>query len=337
MKGIYEGAASVFAWLGMPDDDAQIKDAIDLMVKSFDVFSEDIEALDGGIHPVKWDKDHALFPHDGCSDTDQAWRTVTAICDLPYFRRVWIHQEATTPGEVRFWIGKHNFDGDLMLMIVLCAHRFAEVWEFPAGLAKSVGMRSHIAHVTMARVDRERPGPQPLVDILADVRIASCADQRDKVFVALAHAAEISTMDIVVDYDRSLEEVYLDIAHFALERHGLDMLGLVYTHGPGLHPDFLSLAEAPRLPTWVPDWRQRLRIMALTNEVRVLEDGSPIYNPLPGTITKYETKGAALRKRLSKTIMAPTCTRWPAGERSSTHAGKPRATHEHSWDGSNSS
>ena len=104
-----------------------------------------------------------------------------------------------------------------------------------------------------------------LIEVLHILRTYDHTDPRDKVYAGLGLATDVSPGDIVPDYSKPGDEVYIDFVRFCLERsppeHCLDFLGSVIR--PALDSD--SLAYAGEVcPTWTPDWRAMYGIQELS-------------------------------------------------------------------------
>jgi hypothetical protein len=86
------------------------------------------------------------------------------------------------------------------------------------------------------------PSPN-LLYLLRVGRNTRCADPKDKVYGLLVVAADRDELGIIVDYSKSVEEIYIDTAYRILK------------HSSSL--DLLTAVKADKklqLPSWVPDW-----------------------------------------------------------------------------------
>ena len=99
-----------------------------------------------------------------------------------------------------------------------------------------------------------------LLSVLETIRNFECEDPRDKVYASIGMAADVSELDILPDYAKSVEEVYADVVRFVLSRQGSHSLDFL---GPVIRPSSLPCATPDGLPTWLPDWRIRCCSFAL--------------------------------------------------------------------------
>ena len=101
-----------------------------------------------------------------------------------------------------------------------------------------------------------------LGDLLLRFRKAEWQDPCDKVFVAVFLAEDLAGPKIVVDYDRSVTDIYRNVFEVLLSQSGaLNVLQYVYR----LHDWQRSLPYDHQqcLQTWVPDWSLTLGLTPL--------------------------------------------------------------------------
>jgi len=93
-----------------------------------------------------------------------------------------------------------------------------------------------------------------LIEIFHVLRIYNHTDPRDKVFAGLGSATDVSAGDILLDYSKPFDMVYMDVVEFCLGRsppdHCLDFLSAVIRHA--LDSNCLAF-EGEVCPTWTPD------------------------------------------------------------------------------------
>jgi len=288
MKDIYERADRIFAWLGLPFDEEETRLAVTLMHDFHRYLFEGLKKHNDDIDVVlsTVTKCHDGFPAVSASRVWTAWDGIAEMFNQSYWHRVWVYQEATTPGRIHFFCGVNEFNDTLLSATICFAQIFSNFPEFNARFVQSAGFASSASSLSSARLGREKGKSRRLIDLMLQVKKAKCTDPRDKVYAPLGHAIDVTPGQITIDYRRRLVDVYIDVARSALfqsNMRGLEMLGLVFTPAIDASDRDLSMTYEPRMPSWVPDWRHRVAIPRLVNSTKATEDTMPLYNPCPGT------------------------------------------------------
>lgn len=164
---------------------------------------------------------------------------------MKWLERTWIVQESLLARHLTIMLGSHavkftaymskmqllsGFVPDLHIFAAVVMHRAAQ------------DVRVHMNAYSMRTIDSEKPFHLELADLLATTRGTKCREPLDKVYALLGLCRE--TLGIVVDYNRSVTDVYIDVAHRILTIEGsLHLLCHAYRRTPGL-----------QLPSYVPDW-----------------------------------------------------------------------------------
>lgn len=300
MKEIYEGAASTFAWLGIPFDEEETKLAVELM-RDFNKYlhsglranNDDIEIVLRGI-----DASHAAFP--GTTGTKQwtAWDGIAEMLNQPYWHRVWIYQEATTPGPITFFCGEHSFKDILLSATISFGITFSKLPHFPTRFVEAAGPGGSAGDISSARLAREKGRGRCLIDLMQEMRKADCTNARDRVYAPLGHAVDVPTGRIDVDYKRTVGELYTDVMRYLLLETRLDLaaLGFVFTPAPESRNGYLKMMFETEVPSWVPDWRQRVSILGFSHDKYLGVDKCPLYCPAPG-VSEVKIYGMELHVR----------------------------------------
>ena len=301
MKDIYEHADHIFAWLGVPLDEQETKLAVKMM-RDFSLYiaeglkdNEDMGAILAAIT-----KSHAAFPADRTSSVWSAWEGIAEMLSQSYWRRVWVYQEATTPGDIHFFCGDHSFDDSLLSATVAFGMALSKTPDFATEYIEATGQASNAARLLWSRIARKEGKSRQLIELMVEIRTVTCTDQRDKVYAPLGHAADVAPSQISVDYHRDLVDVYIDVARFALlhpRMLGLEFLGLVFTPAADSSHQILSAEAEPRVPSWVPDWRLQVDISRLVDSSDATENGQSLYNACPGTELKARIRRLELEVR----------------------------------------
>jgi hypothetical protein len=298
MKQIYERATAIYGWLGLPFDDNKARLAVTPM-RSFNTFlrhglaahNDDISEVAATITSST----HG-WPTVANVDSWNAWEGIADMFNQAYWQRTWIYQEATTPGEIWFWCGKHSFKDIHLSATVYFGHRFSLVERFHPQFAKALDAGSSAYALSMARSDRAKEKKRQLLDLMWELKDCLCTDGRDKVFAALGHATDVSASSISVDYTKELVDLYTDVARFALghDEIGFSVFEAVFISAPDSKDHFLSDVLFPPLPSWVPDWRIRVKLVSLQGGKSMREGARSLFNPCPGTSVGYRINGQVL-------------------------------------------
>jgi hypothetical protein len=169
------------------------------------------------------------------------------LASRQWFRRIWITQELALASEVTMICGHRSISWDIFI--------FGFAMTFIDGGSASGGWdedQNFIGALVQIREWIHRPAsvhyqhPVTLLDLLHDCRIFEATDPRDKVYGLLGIAPPDSeAISVEVDYCKSVEEVYEDLARVILSSSGnLDLLSVPQGNS--------QLGE--RLPSWAPDW-----------------------------------------------------------------------------------
>ena len=243
MRTIYSEAEMVIIWLGkeVPTD----RSGYELMQKVQSALGRpNFEFNDASL--TQFLDLHAL----GLPDMhDPAWDAAVKILSRPWFSRVWIVQELLVARRSICLCGKVEVNPTLII-------------EFATNVAKfstSINTISLRAFATFCSLERSRGNARTLFllgeyenrrlwELLVSTREFEASDLRDKVFALVALTDDIA--DDFIDYGRSLRQILVDVAIFALTRPSVKLARAL---------DLLSYAEARTqpsdLPTWVPDWQ----------------------------------------------------------------------------------
>lgn len=155
-----------------------------------------------------------------------------------------------------FFYGDHNFDDIYLSAAVAFGNTFQNFPEFSDRFVEAVGQASDAAQLHSARIQRENGLERGLIELMTEISLTGCTDERDKVFAPLDHAADLAACYLLVDYKKSLEEVYIDVVRFSISNPstlGLAFLGLVFFPADDVANKSLRRKIDPPLPSWVPD------------------------------------------------------------------------------------
>ena len=260
---VYSGAKEVIAWLGEEDDDTKI--AMELLegwaklINMPNVFKAMRSVPSEPAILEQFDKVVNTAPDS------RANLALLAFAENPYWTRAWICQEISLGKNVLFQCGRLSKTLDFLL----------EVWEgvttvmhifldgYGATTLQSIlnFQASKMAHMLamVRRLGGIKWETFPLL-LLDGLRTMRSTDPKDKVFALLGFIAlDGPSLELIApDYEKSTEQVYLDVARYLiLTEQTLDVLNMRHL--------LLSLEHPPSMPTWVPDWRLEGRFRRLIN------------------------------------------------------------------------
>lgn len=287
MKAIYEGAICIYGWIGLPFDFEETRQAVIMMRECNKYLREGLQDNNDDIGIVfnKITKDLTCFP--GNAKAWMGWDGIAEICNSHFWRRVWIYQEVTTPKKIRFWCGHHVFDDILLAAATSMAINFAKLPDFSDRFARSCGHGSSAFSMLSARIRREEGHILTLIELMQEMRISDCTDPRDRVYAPLGHAVDVPAGRFKMDYKIDPIELFLDAARYMIleATAGLGTLRYVFTSAPDSSQAPLRAYFQPAMPSWVPDWRQKIHLAsAFSNFLDAENDNTPLYTPLPGPV-----------------------------------------------------
>lgn len=309
MQGIYEHSSFVFAWLGLPDDEGETRLAVqymhDFRQRLLDIEREHPDYEEDAILAVvdqTFTQNHAAFPRitpGGTNEALVAWTGILKIILRNYWFRTWIYQEVTSPTSLRFFCGEHEFDEACLFDTMTVGQAFMNSPGDYAWLCASASTSFGTTLIIHARRRRWKGHKAPLIDLISEIKQTECSDPRDKVYAIIGQASDVTSGDILVDYNRSILDVYLDVAKFALFRANVapfEALGHVYIPADAcdeLHPDYSTL-QTPAVPSWIPDWRQLAKPVRFVDSSRRESNAPHLYTPWPGSPFDAQIHGREL-------------------------------------------
>jgi len=265
MKEIFEGATVIYAWVGLPSDREEARLAVELMYSFNKMLHEGLKAHDDNMIAVTAEigPDSVGYPRGSEPDNAKGWQGIAEIFRRPYWSRTWIYQEATTPGRIWFVVGNKSFNDIHLSATVYTGREFARFPEFAEQFRDVVGETSPVWRLSTARTWREqKPSGHPLLSLMGSLRMTHCMDPRDKLYAALDLASDVDPGDFLIDYKRSLADLYIDAVRFSLRKQQYPFAFLEYVHIPAsdsTHRD-LNATYEPAMASWVPDWRQKIML-----------------------------------------------------------------------------
>ena len=269
MRYLYEHAFIIYGWIGVPYNEEETRLAVHLMRKFNMVLRDGLAAYNDDMHAVSIsisDDNPEIFPTPG-TDCYRGWLGINDMFSQPYWRRVWIYQEATGPSPTKFYCGNEWFNMTHLCAAVFFAHHFAEWTDLDARF-RNIARGAAFA-LQAFRSNGVFTYGTSLLSLLESTRNTESTDPRDKVYAPRGLATDLLPTSILPDYRKSVEEVYGDVVRFSLSQpdHGLQVLGHVIR--PAADSKYLkSVHNGPLIPSWIPDLHDHLGISPFCTNVQ---------------------------------------------------------------------
>ena len=246
MSKIYSRAAKVVIWLNLS---TEIGDAVAYFLKS--VFGKSLAYTKPSI-------DHM--------DTS----ILTVIFGQPWFQRRWIIQEVALGGETLMVCGSTHINFDVFCVTLdAVTEKYGMVVSAPSGTIAAL-KSINSTRVNLRNLDSimacyfDKSSRSQIFEWMNAYHQFDCFDSRDRIIALLGIAQKATQliMDVdsdsalqsfissLVDYDESVQSLYIRFAQAALTDHS-DPFKLLQCAGAFNGNDRL----VNPFPTWVPDWR----------------------------------------------------------------------------------
>lgn len=265
MKDIYSLASSVQIWLGEEQNNSG------LAMKA-------LAAL------AITDPDQRLCVHTLTP------KTIQAISDLfkrPWWSRMWIIQEvALAKHEPNLTCGVRSLPWETVTFAAGCLDALKSVCNYNA--AELIErLHNNLGVLWQIRTIYQRDKDVSLRNLFNMSKDACATDPRDRVYALLGLARNIERSRIVVDYTKSISDVYREsIVHSIMANKNLDMLS-AFPHTV----DFSTVHEnAYSLPSWVQDINHLVPALEGGHWPIIGESESPHYSASKGLSTNVTFK-----------------------------------------------
>ena len=256
MKDIYKGASGVVAYLGPAQDSYLLQAHFAELYWRQEVFGYSPEKLQEsyrfGNRATEWDAQLQFFAH-------------------PWFRRVWIIQEAVFAKNLMLLYGDVCLDWTMISRVlnVLFENKIlgtpqtnnAEVFgrirdDYQAGL-------HNLDSILERRGDVRYGKAFDLAHVLEMSARSISTDPRDKIYAILGLTTDLSKDIIMPKYDNHINaaQVFKEAMTYIVNR-GTDPFDVLRTAGIGYEDN----ATFPDLPSWVPDWSQVSRVFMVDSD-----------------------------------------------------------------------
>jgi hypothetical protein len=198
MRVIYSSAHLVVVWLGKADDGS-----------------------DNAMHKMKNWKPFGI----GKSDFNKIWkpkeaRNIQALCERKYWQRMWIIQEVTLAREAAVHCGSYTLSWQKLVQMCKDLQTIADHGRERHTTCAHAILTSPAMVIVRTKAELGE-APRPLRLLLQTYGDHESTNIRDKVYALVGIAEEAS--DIVVDYNKSAKDVFLDVMYLEQGRLGDSM------------------------------------------------------------------------------------------------------------------
>lgn len=243
MHSIYKDAEEVLAWLG-PDVDKNAEKAFSL-----------VHALRAIL------RDHLLSSlcKKAGAEFDwiprSHWKSLKQLCEVNWFRRVWIPQEIGTNSRASIHWGSRNIDWEVFCDAMRRLDAFQEL-KRRHGIDSSSIVSLHRRFVAQHEDDAKQARGNFTYQLCLSAK-SSASDPRDYVFSLLGHFSALLDGGIPIiqpDYDNSVSAIFHETAiRILMTSSTLTILNAVLDN----QKTKSKSPDTTRLPSWVPRWDLR--------------------------------------------------------------------------------
>jgi hypothetical protein len=247
MEKIYGSAETVIMWLG--PHSGSTRTAVELISElANDRLDEKWDFFCGGdVRSLTLDKQAALDILRISSISDSRWDALIQLFQMSYFKRAWVIQEIALARNVLVFCGSFQIPWvELYRASTLLTLSEWSLALMERGRATERFGSEPFSWMTVNQVIQHGKAALGSNLILVRGKPTHATDPRDKMYSALGFSSSESTASVVVDYSKSVKEVYTEAAR-AILLHSDNLHDLHYIEGG-------SFRKTPGLPSWVPDF-----------------------------------------------------------------------------------
>ncbi|KAL8717803.1 MAG: hypothetical protein Q9225_004989 [Loekoesia sp. 1 TL-2023] len=260
MGDIYSSAKRVVVWLG--------EDRYDEAEQSFALIKTTNAYLIDKFLQYQGVDDIPPIPyHESIDAGPKKWDMVRRLMDSAWFNRVWVLQEIGLARSATIYYGKATMEWSHLVEFLLFVSSRADIatrigtvnagpiWDLFEDVWCSFGNEvTWRNELPLTRSLNKCSGNQSLLDILAVIRPHEATDQRDRIFAFLSHpvvagTTQRETRRLFADYNKSLDEIYLEAAIYTLENAENPWTVLSSVDHKSDSPSLSG-----QRPSWVPRW-----------------------------------------------------------------------------------
>lgn len=271
MHSIYSRANQVWVWLGCEPGDS--KEAIALLPRIAEVGKE--------LKGRSWERSsYSTLESKGLPRLSlPVWPVVYQLIDNPWFRRLWVVQEASLAKRIKVLHGNNEVEWDILGEAVDFGPNLGYFLRDADGRRLRRGFDDNYNVFLTRQVAQDLNLDAPwqhhlLRTLLLTLQSHHCSNPHDRVLGVLGFVAEDQIEHIGLDYNSSLLDLYTRFGHFLL-----CSVGPSKSNWWSLFNLATASKQLPGLPSWCPDFH------ALSNP------GIPPRISLSQPIPSYRYKG----------------------------------------------
>ncbi|KAJ4374357.1 hypothetical protein N0V83_003098 [Neocucurbitaria cava] len=261
MKDIYSNASGVVIWLG--DSDVRLEAALVAIYAISKKFQADtgmaaacIVGPDGlRLDPTSIEHLQSYGLFEILSNTpENIYKLLAHLFALPWFRRVWVLQEAFAHSKITVRLGEHKLPWGSVILAALWASGFTRTYTAMSASEHRVERtidRGYLPELWLGLLHTRPVRGLSILELVSRARDFEASDPRDKVFALLGLANDVGAHEsraagLRPDYTKTKGEVYAAFAKDLIMTSGcLDVLALVNTFAPR--------DQRQDSPSWMPD------------------------------------------------------------------------------------
>ncbi|KAF2109248.1 heterokaryon incompatibility protein-domain-containing protein [Lophiotrema nucula] len=241
MKEIYNHAASITIWLGESDSNRLLDSSVSVIWTLWKLFSSKTGCT---AHHIVGPS--GLILNDDHLETlrtldlgailktsmKDLYDVLANFFSLPWFRRVWVLQEAFAHASITVRVGKHSLQWSAVIVAALWQSYRTRSYTSKFSNETSGG---YLPELWLSLLHSRVPKGLPILELVCRARDFQATDPRDKVFALLGMANDLDepakrSVHLKPDYNKSKNQVYCGFARALVEQQrNLDVLATVDT------------------------------------------------------------------------------------------------------------
>ncbi|PSN70121.1 HET-domain-containing protein [Corynespora cassiicola Philippines] len=259
MNKIYSNAAGVVIWLGECTD--ELSKAVSVIYAISEYFAQQVSLRassilgEDGLHLTLNDLD--ILKRYTSVDvwavtTEEAYNYLASLFTLPWFRRVWVLQEASSRTAISVRIGKYYVPWDSIILASLWQANLTRSYTLKQNVLGHGSTDGYLPELWLGILGDRKPRGLSMLELVCRARDFEATDPRDKVFALLGLANDLPTpssrpLGLVPNYSKPKDRVYCDMAKDLMRLSGkLDVMCAVDTFSSPPHRNKTS-------PSWMPN------------------------------------------------------------------------------------